>query len=196
MRYRLRTLLLTITLLTLVCSFLWWLSYRRNTITLPLKDVDVESVTAEVFQDDMVMVGAPQTQIPAEYIPKLLDALRPIVTVQDRGGLWDELPPLGKLTLHKRDHTRVEIAFRMCGQNRLNFEYNGVRCRRDGPYEPVVDMELDNGVRMGYGDESLLLAQAITEISREVEHGIKSPLLAETFRDLDRSAGKLPPSSE
>ena len=184
--------LLTIVLAVIVAGPLWWLCQRSSTKELILNDSDVKNITAEVFKEDLIMVGAPPTEIPAEYVPKILAALRPIVTVPGRGGLWDDLHPLGKLVIRKQDGTQIEIAFRWCGQNRLGFEYNGVRCRRGGAYEPIYDM-VHEGHRLGYGDESELLAHVITEIHHEAERGEKSRELPDLFQDLERSAGKLPP---
>lgn len=192
MRSRLRTPLLTVVLALIVAGPTCWLSQLSSTKELILNDSDVTSITAEVFKEDMILVGAPPTEIPAEYVPKILAALRPIVTVRDRRGLWDDLHPLGKLVIRKQDGNQIEIAFRWCGQNRLEFEYNGVRCRRGGAYEPIYNI-VHQGVRLGYGDESELLAHAITEIHHEAENGVKSHELPDLFEDLERSAGKLPP---
>ncbi len=157
-----------------------------------LRDEDVESVVAETFSN-YGDKGVSSFQIPAEYVPRILDAIRPIVE-NEYPPNFDE-PLLGKLTIHKRDHTRVEITFPMCGQGPLFYKYNGVRCGRGGPYEPVFDI-VHEGVRMGYADESLMLVGAIEEIGREAAGGKKSTRLVRILEDLERSAGKRPPQKQ
>ena len=77
----------------------------------------------------------------------------------------------------------------MCGQNPLCYTYDGVRCMRGGPYEPVSE-DVRHGFKFGYGDESVMLANAILEIHRESINDQESQAVAEVLQDLERSAGK------
>jgi hypothetical protein len=169
----------------------YFLSVGRPPETIALTDEEVESVIAELFKVDDIPPPVPPTKVPREYVPKILNALRPIL-VHQYPHQWDEWTTLGKVTINKRDGTKVEILFPMCGQNPLCYKYNGVRCMRGGQYEPVMDLT-EGGVRFGYGDESLMFANVIREIHREVTKSKKSEMLTDMFHDLERSAGKRPP---
>jgi hypothetical protein len=157
--------------------------------TIALSDEDVGSVVVEVFKVDGLTRPVPPTEIPPDYIPKILEALRPVV-VRNYPHQWDEWNTLGKMLIRRRDGTSVEILFPHCGQNALCYRYNGVRCMRGGQYEPVLDL---GGDRFGYGDESLMFTNAIRGIYDEVTTGKKSQMLSDTLHDLERSAGKRPP---
>lgn len=159
--------------------------------TIPLTEEDVESLVAELFEVDGFTREVPPTEIPAEYVPKILDTLRPIL-VREYPRQWDEWATLGKVTIRRRDGTSLEILFPHSGQNPLCYQYDGIRCMRGGQYEPVLDL-VEGGVRFGYGDESLMFANAIREIYHESKTGKKSQVLTEVLHDLERSAGKRTP---
>lgn len=113
-----------------VCSFLLLVSltavgwyYTGSTITTAyvLNDDEVESIAAELYGSEPPLsdiAEVPQMEIPKEYIPQILEALRPIIILRNRN-LWNKLPPLGRMTIKKLDHTQVEISWHLWGQNSL-----------------------------------------------------------------------------
>jgi hypothetical protein len=86
----------------------------------------------------------------------------------------------------------IEVTFPFSGHNPLCYTWNGIRCERGGKYEPVLDI-VNDGVRFGYGDESMMLVNVIHEMHRELVSGNKSARLAELWKDFERSAGKRAP---
>jgi hypothetical protein len=170
----------------------WILVVGRPPERIALNDADVVSVAAEVFAVDVMGTDhIPPFTIPLEYHSPILDTLRPIV----RGNPppWDDLATVARLSIRKRDGTKIEIEIPMGGQNRLGYKLNGDWCVRDGRYEPVYDMVLDDGIKMGYADESLLLYDSLRQIHRKMTNGDNDSELVESFENLQRSAGKRPP---
>jgi hypothetical protein len=155
--------------------------------SVALDDADVASVTAEVFAVDGLTRAVPPTVIPKEHVSRILDTLRPMVS-RDYPEAWDK-SPIGKLSIKRHDGSIAEVAFPHSGQNALCFRLIGTQYMRGGQYEPV----LEDGDRPGYGDESLMLTNAIREIHEEQASGKKSAELPEIFQDFERSAGKRPP---
>lgn len=189
-----RTLLILATsgVLVLLFAIGWLLGWGRPPEPIVLNDADVESVTAEVFPvDGMGVNHIPPFTIPPEYRSHVLDALRPIVASDYPAG-WDEFGTIAKLSIRKRDGSNIDVLIPMCGQNSLCFKLNGIQCGRDGPYEPVDDIVHD-GIRLGYGDESLMLYEFLRQIHNQTTTGEEDPRLADAFANLQRSAGKLPP---
>lgn len=174
--------------LALIIGWTIWFTQPPSII---LDDCEIEMVTAEVFNADGLTKAVPATNIPAEYIQTLLDVLRPVAR-HEYPHQWDEASTIGKLTIKKQDGAVIEVTFPSAGQNPLCFTWNGIRCERGGKYEPVVDI-VNEGVRFGYGDESIMLVNVIHEIHQEQVSGKKSERLAELWKDFERSAGKRPP---
>lgn len=82
----------------------------------------------------------------------------------------------------------MELLIPWEGTNTMSFWFEGVRFRRGGAYEPVLDM-----VHGGYADEALLWFVAIDEMSHEIASRTKRDTLLSVFEDLERSAGRRPP---
>ena len=151
----------------------------------------VESMTGEILELEGVTSTVPVTDIPPEYMPRLLDAFRPAV-VHDYPGQWDESQTIGRLIIKTRDGRSIRVTFPFSGKTPLCFNVDGIRCMRGGEYEPIRYIIID-GNRYGYSAECLVLANVIREVHREHVTGKRSESLDQYLEDLERSAGKRPP---
>jgi hypothetical protein len=189
-----RRSILIVSIAIVVAGATWLVARNQRPEIIELSSDDVHSMTGEVHGLDSLLgfTDVPCTNIPSEYIPRIISALQPI-TVERYPGKWFT-KPMGKFVITKRDQSQLEIWFPMCGQNRFHYTVNGRHCYRGGSYEPIYDMVEDDGLRMGWGDESCLLFHAINELHHQVEDGNKrKPIfyeIEELFQDLERSAGK------
>src|SRR5688572_19221813 len=85
-----------------IVGFGWWWLQKSESPMNDLTAADVESMTGEVFGPDVVLSAVPRTNIPAKYVPFVLDTLRPAER-NEYPHEWDEDATIGKVTIRKRN---------------------------------------------------------------------------------------------
>jgi hypothetical protein len=141
------------------------------------------------LEKEMSLRPVPEFTVPHEYIPILLDALKP-AEVDNRPTHWEKVyENVGEITIQTKGRDKIRVKLYDTGQSVAGFTVDGVRCFRGGAHLPTLVC----AAYETYQDESVLLTHIIREIHKEKETRQKSDRLADYIADSKRSRGEMPP---
>jgi hypothetical protein len=151
-------LYISLAVVSVAVALLWLYTARkteRKTVSLP-EEEEVETMTAKVhdLEEKMSLPPVPEFTIPREYVPVLLNAVKP--AEQDNGGgdAWGKVyENVAEMKIQMKAGQTIRISFYDVGKTVAGFTVDGVRCFRGGEHKPIFICD----EYQSYEDESVLM---------------------------------------